>query len=369
MSNVYQERFAQLQNALRVSPFEHLLILPGPNLTYLTGVQLNLSERPAFVVVSRAKALSWLLPLLEEAQLAHCALPCGAVYTYSDQTGPAAACEAFGQHLEWTGQPVGIETRRLRFLELQLLNQAHGPDCQPADALFAQLRQYKSAAEITLIRHITRLAEAAWMQTLPMLKVGATEQTIAQALCSQLYLHGASGLGFAPIIASGSNGANPHAGASARPLQAGDLVTVDWGMQHEAYHTDITRTYAIASAPVPLLQQAYTAVQAANAAARAAVKPGVTAAAIDDAARSVIDAAGFGPFFTHRTGHGLGLEVHEEPDIKTGNIQPLHVGQLFTIEPGIYLPQIGGVRIEDIVVITETGHECLTVLPRDLQII
>ena len=171
---------------------------------------------------------------------------------------------------------------------------------------------------------------------------------------------------FSPIVATGEHGANPHAVPEDRPLQAGDLVTVDWGATVAGYASDITRCLHVAGAPLhPDLAEAHRIVHAANAAGRAAARPGATGDAVDRATRAVIEDAGLGEYFIHRTGHGLGLETHEEPDMKAGESIPLAPGMTFTVEPGVYIPGLGGCRIEDDVVITADGAESLTTLPRE----
>jgi Xaa-Pro dipeptidase len=170
---------------------------------------------------------------------------------------------------------------------------------------------------------------------------------------------------FQPIVAVGENSANPHAVPTERALQQGDLLLIDWGAGFEGYFSDITRTFTMGDV-TPELLRIGDIVKKANRAGREAGKSGVTAGAVDQAARSVIAAAGYGDAFIHRTGHGLGMEAHEPPYIFAGNPVLLQVGMTFTIEPGIYLPGKGGVRIEDDVVVTEVGLESLTELPRQV---
>jgi Xaa-Pro dipeptidase len=215
------------------------------------------------------------------------------------------------------------------------------------------------------------IAEAAWAATLPGMRAGVSEAEVASELTVALLRAGSEPeLPFFPIVATGPNGAQPHAVPSERRLAPGDLVIVDWGARYEGYCSDLTRTVAVAGAPVPpRLAEAYQAVVAANLAGRAAVRAGVTGAAVDSAARAAIEAAGLGPYFVHRTGHGLGLECHEEPNINAGEKLPLPVGAVFTVEPGVYLPGVGGVRIEDDVAVTAGGGETLTTLGRDLVVV
>jgi Xaa-Pro dipeptidase len=173
---------------------------------------------------------------------------------------------------------------------------------------------------------------------------------------------------FTPIVSGGPNSANPHAVPTQRRLQAGDLLVIDWGASWEGYFSDLTRTFAIGE-PEPELWGVARTVLEANLAGRAAAMPGVPASAVDTAARAVIEGAGYGPYFTHRTGHGLGMDSHEEPYIRGDNDQLLTPGMTFTVEPGIYLPERNGVRIEDNVAISTDGCDTLSSLPRELIVL
>ncbi len=163
-------------------------------------------------------------------------------------------------------------------------------------------------------------------------------------------------LPFQPIVSGGPNSANPHATPSERPLQSGDLLVIDWGASYNGYFSDITRTLAVGEIE-PEFHQIYEIVRQANASARAVARPGISAGMVDKAARDVIASAGYGAYFTHRVGHGLGMEAHEEPYMFAENKTILEEGNTFTIEPGIYLPGRGGVRIEDDIVITAHSSE------------
>jgi Xaa-Pro dipeptidase len=237
--------------------------------------------------------------------------------------------------------------------------------------VFGVLRTAKDADEVAAMRRAVAIAEAAYVSVRPGLRAGLTERDVASRLTAALLTAGSDPeLPFFPIVASGPNGARPHAVPSDRALVAGDLVVIDWGARSGGYCSDITRTVAVAGTDVaPDLLAAYQAVFDANAAGRAAARPGVTGRDVDAAARGVIAAAGLGEFFVHRTGHGLGLETHEDPDMKATNRVPLVLGATFTVEPGVYLEGRGGVRIEDDVVVVAGGAETLTTLPRELVVV
>ena len=224
----------------------------------------------------------------------------------------------------------------------------------------------KDAAEVALMRTATGIAQRALLATLPAVRPGVSERAIAAELVQHLLREGSEGeLPFQPIVAFGPNSANPHAVPSDYALRPGDLVLFDWGASYQGYFSDLTRMFVVGEAEETLADIA-AVTQRANAAARDLAAPGVTAGEVDRAARKVIEDAGYGAYFIHRTGHGLGLEVHEEPYIRADNDRVLAPGMTFTIEPGIYLPGRGGVRIEDDMVITADGAESLSDLPRAL---
>ncbi|MGE3164721.1 MAG: M24 family metallopeptidase [Planctomycetota bacterium] len=359
-------RIARLEEATRRAGFDGVLVVPGPNLEYLTGLSFHLSERPTVAFFPMHGKPTIALPGFELSKTEGSGLGWDA-FGYDDGTGPAPAFAKVRESLRLSGARWGVEGRRLRFLELRLLE---GTQLENADATFAELRMRKGSDEIAAMRRAVEIAEAALAATLPLIRVGVAETTIAAELTLQTLRAGSDPhLPFMPIVAAGPNGARPHAVPGPRSIERGDLVTVDWGASHRNYFSDITRTFAVGAAPRTELKAAYEAVRAANAAGRAAVRPGATGQDVDRATRAVIVAAGLGEYFTHRTGHGLGLESHEEPDMKEGSLIPLEPGMTFTVEPGVYLPGLGGIRIEDDIVVTEAGGESLTGLPRELQIL
>jgi len=194
-----------------------------------------------------------------------------------------------------------------------------------------------------------------------------TEKELSNELVMQLLTHGSEPeMPFSPIVSGGPNSANPHASPGERKLQRGDLLVVDWGAAFEGYISDLTRTFAVGDVDDECVK-IHKIVQEANAAGRAAAGPGVPCANVDQAARGVIEKSGYGNYFTHRTGHGIGMEGHEEPYMRGDNMQILEAGMTFTVEPGIYLPNRNGVRIEDNVVVTESGAESLSDMPRGMR--
>ncbi|NUQ60825.1 MAG: aminopeptidase P family protein, partial [Anaerolineales bacterium] len=263
-----------------------------------------------------------------------------------------------------------VEPRQLRLLEFRHVK-AGAPEADFPDAsdVLAELRLRKDKAEVEAMRRAVNIAQDALEATLPQIKIGMTEREVASELAMQLLKHGSeSEIPFAPIVAAGPNSANPHASPSERKLQAGDLLVVDWGAAYGGYISDLTRAFAVGEADEEC-QKIHRIVQQANAAGRAAAKPGVPCADVDKAARDAIEKAGYGKYFTHRTGHGIGMEGHEAPYIRGDNMQILEPGMTFTIEPGVYLPGRNGVRIEDNMAVTETGAESLSDMPREIRVV
>jgi len=341
--------------------FDALALMPGPNLFYTTQLSFFISERPIVLLIPVDAAPAVVLPELEVAKAQAAGFQ---TFAYTDEEGYALAFHGACAKLELAEARVGVEALRMRLLEARIL-QRYAPDVElaPADDLFASLRMIKSAAEIDALRRAVAVAEIAFQEWLPQLRVGMTEQEAASCLIAALLTHGAEGLAFSPIVCTGPNGALPHAVPSARPFQVGDWVVVDWGAVVDGYDSDITRAVVFGE-PTGELCKVHEIVCLANVAGRAAAKPGVAAQSVDAAVRAVIEAVGYGDYFIHRTGHGLGLEAHEAPSIMGGNETLLQPGMTFTVEPGIYIQGLGGVRIEDDVAITKDGAETLTTLAR-----
>lgn len=360
-------RLAKFKTAMAKQNLDAVALNPGPSLTYLSGLHFHLMERPTLLIVPAAGEAVVVLPELEKGKLTGNAAGFRA-FTYSDDPATwAAAFSAAAKHLNLQGGQVGVEPTGLRFLELDYLTQAF-PDVDFIDGsgVLGSLRLTKDADEIAKMKQAAMIAQQALLATLQTVRAGMTEKVIANELIIQL-LRAGSGfdMPFQPIVATGPNSANPHAVPTDRTLQPGDLLLIDWGAAYEGYLSDITRTFTFGTVDPELLTIG-TVVQAANEAGRNAGKPGLEAGSVDRAAREVITEAGYGEYFIHRTGHGLGMEAHEPPYIFGENDLILAEGMIFTVEPGIYLPGRGGVRIEDDVVVTSNGLESLTDLPRSV---
>jgi Xaa-Pro dipeptidase len=361
-------RQAKLQHILKSVGLDSLILNPGPSLVYLTGLHFHLSERPVLVFFTPALSPVVVLPELEQQKLRDLPYSIQAFPYGEDPSLWGKVFQAAIQAARLENTRNGLEPRQLRLLEYRLLTDA-APQAEfiSAQDSVSSLRMYKDEMELSAMRKAVDIAQKALTATLPQVKIGLSERELAAELTMQLFNAGCDPeLPFAPIVSSGPNSANPHAVPTDRKLTSGDLLVIDWGASFEGYFSDITRTFAIGSI-APEFANIGGIVLNANTAGRQAAKPGIPAEAIDQAARSVIDSASYGKYFTHRTGHGLGMEAHEDPYIRTGNLLTLEPGMTFTVEPGIYLPGRNGVRIEDDAVITPSGSECLTSLPREVK--
>ncbi len=361
-------RQAKLQKILKSAGLDSLILNPGPSLVYLTGLHFHLSERPVLVFFTPLAEPVIVLPELEQQKLQHLPYSIQAFPYGEDPSQWGEVFLAAVQAARLGNSNNGVEPRQLRLLEYRFLTDA-APKAEfiPAQDSISSLRIYKDESELSAMRKAVDIAQKALTATLPQVKIGLTERELASELTLQLFNAGCDPeIPFAPIVSSGPNSANPHAVPSDRKLALGDLLVIDWGASSQGYFSDITRTFAIGNLD-PDYTRIGTIVLEANTAGRESAHPGIPAEAVDQAARSVIESAGYGKYFTHRTGHGLGMEGHEDPYIRAGNLLTLEPGMTFTIEPGIYLPGRNGVRIEDDVAITPTGSECLTSLPREVK--
>ncbi|TWT44116.1 putative peptidase [Phycisphaerae bacterium RAS1] len=231
-----------------------------------------------------------------------------------------------------------------------------------ASGIIRTRRLIKDAREVTLIRNAIHAAEEAFRRVRHDIRPGMTEREVAAKLIYEMHVLGASEPAFGPIVAAGPNASLPHYEAGNRRISRGEPVLIDWGARVNWYVSDLTRVIWLDSIP-PKSREILDVVRAAHDRAIAVIRPGVSAAAVDNAARAYIRKSGYGKQFRHSVGHGIGLDVHEGPGLRKTNKDPLKAGMVVTIEPGIYLPGVGGARIESDVLVTERGCEILSTLP------
>ena len=364
--DVYARRLAAAATRADQAGVQGLVITPGYDLQYLIGSRAQTFERLTALVVpaSGAKPVV-VLPRLERAALRHSAaadlgLP---VQEWVDGEDPyVLVADALGGHAR-----VGV-TDSMPALHLLPLAARLGAVPVLATPVLAGLRMIKDAAEVDALSAAGAAIDRVHARVPEFLRPGRTEAQIAVDVTEAIVAEGHTEATFV-IVGSGPNGADPHHRHSERELQSGDVVVVDIGGPLAAgYHSDCTRTYSLGR-PGRDVAERYAVLQRAQAAAVAAVRPGVTAQQVDAAARDILAAAGLAEFFVHRTGHGIGLSVHEEPYIVAGNDLPLTEGMAFSIEPGIYFPGEWGARVEDIVIVTADGALPVNTRSHDLTVV
>lgn len=363
-------RLEKLNASLRTSGLDAVALNPGPTLTYLTGAQFHLMERPVVLLVAQGQDPALVLPELEMLKIEQMPYPVQAFPYGENPSEWEKAFRSAAQALGLDAKRIGVEPNQMRLLEFRYIK-VSAPEAEYPDAsdVLGSLRLKKDKKEIESMREAVQVAQAALEALIPHIKIGMTEKELAAELVIQLLRNGSEPhLPFTPIVSGGPNSANPHASPTERKLQAGDLLVIDYGATVDGYISDITRTFAVGQVEAEYAR-IHKIVQAANAAGRAAGKPGAPCANVDIAAREVIDKSGYGEYFTHRTGHGIGMEGHEHPYMRGDNMQLLEPGMAYTVEPGIYLPGRNGVRVEDNMIVTETGSESLSDLPREMRVV
>ncbi|WP_420855840.1 M24 family metallopeptidase [Thermoactinospora rubra] len=359
-------RLAAVQQATAAAGIDALLLTPGPDLRYVSGYEALPLERLTCLVVPASGEPFMMVPRLElPAAQASPAARLGLEFVAWDETDDPYAMVAARLGAVRT---VGLADRMWALASLRFRAAMPGAEQVLAGSVLRRLRMRKSPAEVAALREAGQAIDTVHRQVPALLKAGRTEREVGRDLHDAILAAGHTTVDFV-IVGSGPNGASPHHELSDRVIQAGEPVVVDIGGQlPSGYCSDSTRTYCVGEPPADFAAY-YAVLQRAQEAACAAVRPGVPCEAVDAAAREVIAQAGYGEYFIHRTGHGIGIETHEEPYIVAGNAEPLEPGMAFSVEPGIYLPGRHGARIEDIVVCTEGGGERLNAVPRELIII
>ena len=365
-SGVYADRLRAAAAATADAGLAGLVITPGYDLRYLVGSRADTFERLTALVIPAVGEPTVVVPRLELAALRESAvIELGlAVQDWVDGDDPyRLVAAALGEPPLQTAV-----TDSMPALHLLPLATTLGALPVLATDVLRTLRMIKDAAEIDALRKAGSAIDRVHARVPAYLLPGRTEAEVAADINDAIVAEGHSQAAFI-IVGSGPHGADPHHGYSDRELRAGDIVVVDIGGPYEpGYNSDSTRTYSIGEPSAEVAQQ-YSVLQRAQQVAVAAVRPGVTAEQVDAAARDVLAEAGLAEYFVHRTGHGIGLSVHEEPYIVAGNDLPLTAGMAFSVEPGIYFPGVWGARIEDIVIVTADGVESVNHRPHDLVVV
>ncbi|MFI9556828.1 M24 family metallopeptidase [Nonomuraea endophytica] len=359
-------RLAAAQEATAKAGLDALLLTPGPDLRYVSGYQALPLERLTCLVVPAAGEPYMMVPRLElPAAQASPASRLGLEFVAWDETDDPyeIAAKRLGSVAK-----VGLADRMWAMASLAFRAAMPSTEQVLAGTVLRELRMRKSPAEVEALREAGEAIDAVHRQVPGFLRAGRTEREVGRDIADAILAAGHETVDFV-IVASGPNGASPHHELSDRVIQAGEPVVVDIGGQlHNGYCSDSTRNYCVGEPPAEYAAY-FEVLRRAQDAACDAVRPGVSCESVDAAAREVITEAGFGEKFIHRTGHGIGIETHEEPYIVAGNGELMEPGFAFSVEPGIYLAGSHGARIEDILVCTDSGGLRLNNTPRDLVII
>ena len=362
------DRLEAVRAAVRAAGLDAVLLTPGPDLRYVIGYDAKQLERLTCLAVPADGDPALYVPRLELA--AAQVSPAGALSLEIipwEETDDPFRMVADGLGLAGGDSTIGLSDRMWALFVLRFRDELPGVRLALAGGALRPLRIRKTAAEVAALREAGAAIDRVHARIPGWLRAGQTEQAIGALIAEAILAEGHATVDFV-IVASGPNAASPHHEVSDRILQAGDAVVVDiGGTMPSGYCSDSTRTYAI-GAPPEEFSTYYSVLFDAQEAACVAVRPGVTAESVDAAAREPITRAGYGEAFFHRTGHGIGLEAHEDPYIVAGNREPLEPGMAFSVEPGIY-PGPHGARIEDIVVCTADGFERLNNTPRELVVV
>ncbi|MEO3385782.1 Xaa-Pro peptidase family protein [Mesorhizobium sp. CAU 1741] len=363
MSSVFAERMARLRAAMKQTGTGLVAIGPGSHMQWLAGFYPHPDERPCLLLVGPEKA-GFLMPALNaEAARLHSDLP---MFEWADATGPDAALSAAIDAIfpQRTGRIVIDETMRADFAFLLADALPVLPRAFTQDTL-GLLRSIKDEDEYRRLKACALLNDAAMKAARAALKPGMTENAVAEVVRGHFSQNGGQPLFW--IVGASENGAHPHHATGDRVLKTGDAVVLDIGGRLDGYPSDMTRMAIIGEEPEGY-REVHAIVERAVQAALAAAKPGAKASDVDRAARDVIADAGYGDYFVHRTGHGLGIDAHEPPYITATSDVVLEEGMVFSIEPGIYLPGRFGIRLEDIVILRADGPEIFSELPRDAYV-
>ncbi len=392
MATPFERRVSTVQTTLDAVEGDVVVLSPSPNLTYLTGFEESPSERLFVLVVPRRGDPTFVVPTMYEEQLprrydsrvwddaddplevlATCLRDLGVTSTSGDSEGtnsPGPSTDAVGD-----APRILLDDSMWATFVLDVQSLVPSGDFGLASAVLGPARISKDDLELETLRQAGKLADRVCLEIRERSEefVGTSEANLAAEIDRLLVEYGGRAPSFTTIVASGPNGARPHHHSGDRIIEPGDPVVLDFGAFVEAdidegsaaYPGDQTRTLVLEGDPPESYREIHEVVHEAQNAAVEAIEPGVTAGEIDRTARSIIEEAGYGEAFLHRTGHGVGLEVHEPPYIVDGNDRELEPGMVFSVEPGIYLDGEFGVRIEDLVIVTDDGFERLNDTPRD----
>lgn len=357
---MHSARIKRVVERLKAEGVDALLVTYIPNVQYLSGF----TGSTAMLLITQDKRYF----LTDFRYLEQVKQQCDSGYKIIDNTNKKLVQDILPALPGSAGlKRIGFESRQVAYAMWEKFK-TKGREFVPTSGWIEELRAIKTPAEVELIRAAVRLNEAVFAEMLAQIGPQTTEADLAAEMVYRAIKHGAQERSFTPIIASGDNAAKPHAEFTSRKLVRGAPLTIDMGVQLNGYCSDMTRTVFYWDCP-PEWEHVYNIVREAKELGQAAIKPGVAGRDVHRVAREHIAAAGYGEYFNHGLGHGVGMEVHESPALALAGETELKPGNVVTVEPGIYLPGKGGVRIEDIALVTKTGCQNLNALHTDLTVV
>lgn len=348
---IHKSRTEAAATELKTLGFDALLVCTQVSMGYLHGYFEESHERLLVLAINQENEVRMICPSLSEQQARRCGI--ADIRTWRDGDDPMAHIRQLAEDWKLRSGVIAVDDHMpaMHLLDLQAVLPA--ALFRPAGEVMARLMRVKSEDELTQLLRAGQIADKAYEEVVSQLKPGLTENQIAEMLRSSMKKNG--GNPTFCIVAIGAASAEPHHLNDDTAVHEGDIVLMDFGCEFNHYNSDITRTVCVGTA-TDEMKKVYEVVYAAHMAGRQAIRGGVASQNLDRVAREVIEKAGYGEYFIHRLGHGLGMQVHEEPYIVEGNKLPLAAGHCFSIEPGIYVPGNFGIRIENIVSATDTGH-------------
>ena len=346
-------RIERLRKKVANKGLDGIMLVPGPNIEYYTGVRSQLLERPFLLFVPREGEPQLVAPTLESGPYTRSPVKIN-VHSWDDASGPSGAFDALRRQIDLTGN-WGCEGR----VPFGYLSQVIGDglELSSADPILQSIREIKDASELELIRETAKILGKAFLKVPSLMRDGMTELELSGALREEIFSCGGESVDFC-MVQAGEDAADPHWAPSKRKITKGLGVVIDAGCTLSGYNADITRTFLLGKNPE--VEDAYGKVLQAQKKGIRAIAPGKKVGEVDAATRDQLKAKGLGRYFFHRTGHGLGLEIHEEPYIGSGGKKRLKAGMVFTVEPGVYIAGRYGIRIEDNVIVTSEGCDVIT---------
>lgn len=356
---VFAQRVKTLKERLEDEGLGGAVIVPGPNMRYFTNVNSLLLERPFLLLVPVEGQAHLVAPTLEAGPYGECPLPMK-IHTWTDSEGSGGAVTKAVRGVGMKGR-WGVEGKA-PFLFLDQVMKRASPKLVNAEPVLQGLREVKDEAEVELLEKSARILSRSFVEFPGLFRDGMTELELAKAATDRIYANGATKVDDM-LVQSGPRAADPHGLPTARKIGRGESIIIDVGSVYEGYYADVTRTFCVGSSPE--VERVYARVLEAESAGIEEAAVGKRVGEVDGAARGALGRAGLGKYFIHRTGHGLGLEVHEAPYVVEGGRERLGPNMCFTVEPGVYMRGKLGVRIEDDVLMGEKRGIAITEVPKD----